>query len=194
VGSSYQTILAVGELVDLRTAVDAWHQRATIIEVAERRWAVVPVQEDGVYAETEGLAQHLSLVEGGLAASFNVFDSDVLVAMLFREGTGVHEFLSNQAYLVEGWDDDDNEILYDMLGRPYPPEATPPAGPFGADPAAFVPLGVAPVDAAALGAVLGRTGIRADSQHHAILHALNLDPRPLMMTFEEATAAFGSDR
>ncbi len=190
VGSSYQTILAAGDLADLRAAVSAWHQEAVIVPVAERRWAVVPVQEDGVYAETEGLAQHLSSIDGGVAASFNVFDSDVLVALLFRAGRGYHDYLSDQADLVEGWDDDDNEILYDMLGRPYLPDETPPAGPFGADPVAFVALGVGPVDKDALEAALSRPGGRAVERHHAVLHALNVDPRPLTMTFDEVAAAY----
>ncbi|WP_250029145.1 hypothetical protein [Paractinoplanes maris] len=184
-GSSYQTILAAGGRADIEAAVAAWHQDAAIVPVAESRWAVVPVQEDGVYAETEGLAQQLSLVPGGVAASFSVFGSDVLVAMLFRDGGAVHEYLSDQAYLVEGWDDDDNEILFDLLARPYLPGATPPSGPFGADPAAFLGLGVAPVDQTALGAALTRTEDGAVEQHHAILHALNVDPRPLTMTFAE---------
>ncbi|RLP81278.1 hypothetical protein EAD89_28965 [Micromonospora sp. BL4] len=188
-GSSYQTVLATGSLADVRAAVAAAQQTAVIIPVAESRWAVVPSRVDGIHAETEKLAQLLSLAQGSVAASFDVFDSDVLVALLFRDGSSYHEYLSDQAYLVETWDDDDNEILFDMLGRPYPPDATPPSGAYGADPAASAALGVAPVDEAALGVALGRSELRAEEQHHAVLHALNLDCAPLMMSYTEAVAS-----
>ncbi|SIN40987.1 hypothetical protein [Micromonospora cremea] len=188
-GSSYQTVLATGNLVDVRAAVAMSQQMAMIIPVAEGRWAVVPVQEDGIYAETEDLAELLSLAPGSMAASFDVFDSDVMVAKLFRDGRSYHEYLSDQAYLVETWDDDDNEILFDLLGRPYPPGASPPSGAYGADPAMFGALGVEPIDEAELGVALSRSGLRAEEQHHAILHALNLDCGPLAMSFEEAAAS-----
>ncbi|MGC1211063.1 hypothetical protein [Micromonospora sp. IBHARD004] len=188
-GSSYQTILATGNLVDVRAAVSASQQAAVIIPVAEDRWAVVPLQEDGVYAETENLAKLLSLAQGSVAASFDVFDSDVIVATLFRDGRSYHEYLSDQAYLVETWDDDDNEILFDLLGRPYPPGASPPSGAYGADPAAFAALGVGLVDESELGVALSRSGLRADEQHHAILHALHLDCGPLTMSSKEAAAS-----
>jgi hypothetical protein len=188
VGSSYQTVLASGELDEVKAGVSASGQRAVIMPVGERRWAVVPAQEDGVYAETEGLAARLSV--GGPAASFSVFDSDVLVAMLFRGGAAYHEFLSDQSFLMEGWDDDDNEVLYDMLGRPYLPDDTPPTGSFGADAAAFAPLGIAPVDEGELGAALRRAARDAVEWHHAIVHALNFaDARPLTMTYDEAAAS-----
>ncbi|MET8838297.1 hypothetical protein ABZV78_30945 [Micromonospora sp. NPDC004540] len=188
-GSSYQTILATGNLVDVRAAVSVSEQVAVIIPVAQCRWAVVPSQQDGIYAETENLAKLLSQAPGSMAASFDVFDSDVMVATLFRDGRSYHEYLSDQAYLVETWDDDDNEILYDLLGRPYPPGASPPSGAYGADPAAFAGLGVAPIDEAELGVALSRAGLRAEEQHCAILHALNLDCGPLAMSFEEAAAS-----
>lgn len=188
-GSSYQTILAKGNLAHVRAAVSVSQQVAVIIPVAEGRWTVVPSQEDGIYAETEDLAELLSLAQGSLAASFDVFDSDVMVVKLFRDGHSYHEYLSDQAYLVETWDDDDNEILVDLLGRPYPAGVSPPSGAYGADPAVFAALGVAPVDEAELGIALSQSGVRAEEQHHAILHALNLDCGPLAMSFEEAAAS-----
>ncbi|BCJ55031.1 hypothetical protein Asp14428_65060 [Actinoplanes sp. NBRC 14428] len=184
-GSSYQTILATGELSAVRAAVAASGQQAMVIPVGDRRWAVVPIQVDG-YAATEDLARALSRPEGSIAATFDVFDSDVIVAGVFRGGRSVHDYLSDQSYLAEAWDDDDNEILVDLLGRPYPPGTAPPDGPYGADAAAFAPLGVAPVDETALAAALRGPETMAERQHHAILHALNVTPRPLQMTYEEA--------
>ncbi|MCO8273369.1 hypothetical protein M1L60_22510 [Actinoplanes sp. TRM 88003] len=183
-GSSYQTVLAVGELEDVRAAVAGCGQRAVIMPMGERRWAVVP-EGDGVYAETDGLATRLKL-----AATFSLFDSDVLVAMLFRDGAAYHEYLSDQSQLMEAWDDDDNEIWFDMLGRPYPPGATPPSGAYGADPVAFVPLGLGPVDEAELASALAGPERDAGEQHHAIVHALNFeDARPLTMKYADAVAS-----
>ena len=188
-GSSCQTILATGTLAYVRAAVAVSQQEVVIIPVAEGRWAVVPQQEDGIYAETEDLGELLSLARGSLAASFDVFDSDILVVKLFRDGHSYHGYVSDQAYLVETWDDDDNEVLLDLLGRPYPPGVRPPSGAYGAHPAVFAALGVAPVDEAELGSALNRSGVRGDEQHHAILHALNLDCGPLTMSFEQAAAS-----
>ncbi|WP_067504145.1 hypothetical protein [Actinoplanes sp. TFC3] len=42
-----------------------------------------------------------------------------------REGRAYHDYLSDQSYLEDGWDEDDNEIKFDCLGRIYPP--APPA-------------------------------------------------------------------
>lgn len=53
----------------------------------------------------------------------------------------------------------------------------------------FAVLGVVPVDETELGAALSRSGLRAEEQHHAILHALNLDCGPLAMSFKEADAS-----
>jgi hypothetical protein len=74
------------DLVDVRAAISATQQAAVIIPVAADRWAVVPSQEDGSYVETENLAELLSLAAGSVTASFDVFDSDVMVAILFRDG------------------------------------------------------------------------------------------------------------
>ncbi|TDB73230.1 hypothetical protein [Micromonospora sp. KC723] len=188
-GSSYQTILTTGNLVDVCAGVSVSEQVTVIIPVAECRWAVVPAREDGIYAETENLAELLSLAQGAVAATFDVFDSDVMVIKLFRDGRSYHEYLSDQAYLIEIWDDDDNEILVDLLGRPYPPGVSPPSGAYGADPAVFAALSVAPIDDAELGAALRRSGLRAEEHHHAILHALNVDCGPLAMSYEEAAAS-----
>lgn len=183
-GSSYQTILAVGELGDVQRAIDLHDRPVAITAVGERRWAIVPQGEHG-YAETAPLAQLMS--RAGYAATFEVHDSDVLTSAIYRNGAVIHEYLSNQAYLVEYWDDEGNEFLSDMLGRSYRPDETPPPGPAGADPDAFAPLGVEPLDRIALAAALNAPTFRADTLHHDILHALNLTPGPLQRTYEESS-------
>jgi hypothetical protein len=183
-GSTYQTILAVGESGDVQRAIDSYGRPVAITSVGERRWAVVPQGEYG-YAETAPLAELLS--QAGYAATFEVHDSDVLTSAVYRNGAVIHQYLSDQAYLVEYWDDEGNELLSDMLGRSYRPSETPPHGPAGADPDAFVALGVEPLDRIALAAALNTPTLRADSLHHDILHALNLTPGPLQRTYEESS-------
>jgi hypothetical protein len=183
-GSTYQTILAVGESGDVQRAIDLYGRPVAITPVGERRWAVVPQGEHG-YAETAPLAELLS--QTGYAATFEVHDSDVLTSAVYRNGGVIHEYLSDQAYLVEYWDDEGNELLSDMLGRSYRPGETPPHGPAGADPDAFAALGVEPLDHIALAAALNAPTLRADSLHHGILHALNLTPGPLQRTYEESS-------
>jgi len=187
VGSSYQTILATGDLDTVRAAIADTPQAAVIRPVGPSRWAIIPEAEDG-YAETEDLARYLSKATGEHAAAFDVFDSDVLVAKLFRAGAEYHEYLSDQEFLAEMWDDDGNEIMVDMLGREYAAGAEPPSGPFGADPAAFRPFGVGEVDEDRLFAALRGPESMAEQQHHDILTALHLDPGPLALDYETAAA------
>jgi hypothetical protein len=182
VGTTYQTILATGDLAPLRTVAG---DDPVILPVGPARWAVVPKGKDG-YADTEELALRLSRTTGGYAAAFQVFDSDVLVAHIFRDGRPHHEYLSDQGFVVEMWDDDDNELLVDPLGREYRPGEEPSSGAFGADPAAFLPLGVGDIDATRLGEALRGPEMMANHQHHVILEILNLDAAPLAMDYDEA--------
>ncbi|GAA2542854.1 hypothetical protein GCM10010435_08320 [Winogradskya consettensis] len=184
-GSTYQTILATGALDDVRAAVAGSGQRAVVIPVGEQRWAVVPEDENG-WAPTDDLARLLSRPAGALAAAFSVFDSDVLVAGLFREGRAFHDYLNKQQLVEPDWDDDDNEIQVDHLGRIYPLDATPPSGAYGADPAVFAPFALGDLDLPAVQANLTSEQSMANSQHHELLHLLGLDPRPLQMRYADA--------
>ncbi|WP_306205031.1 hypothetical protein [Actinoplanes sp. RD1] len=186
-GSSYQTVLATGELGDVRAAVTASGGEAVVRAVAAGRWAVVPRPQEG-YADTAALARLLTRAPDAVAATFDVIDSDLLVAGVFRAGRSVHDYLSEQSIVEEGWDENDNEILFDGLGRTYPPGATVPSGPYGADAAVFAPLAAAPVDEAKLTAVLAATDLRGEDRHHQLLHLLAVDPAPLQMSYEEALA------
>ncbi|GIM88637.1 hypothetical protein [Paractinoplanes toevensis] len=184
-GSSYQTVLVAGDLdaVALSAALVPVAISAVLLPVAERRWAVIPQDDAGE------LARLLSAACSGYAAAFEVFDSDVLSVTVFRRGTETHEYVSDQGFVVENWDDDGNEILTNLLGRSFAAGEELPTGPAGADPGAFAPLGVEPVDRAGLAAALTGPESMAEQQHHSILHALNLTPGPLQMDFEEASAS-----
>jgi hypothetical protein len=77
VGTSFQIILATGEEAGVREAIAASGQQADVVAIGELRWAVIPAADDG-YAETDDLARLASRTEGAVAASVQVFDSDVL--------------------------------------------------------------------------------------------------------------------
>ena len=183
-GTTYQTILVAGDLADIRAGIST---KCVVLPVGERRWAVIPHQEDG-YAETEELARHLSRPPGALTAAFQVFDSDILAALLFRAGAGIHEYLSEQAYLEPYWEEDGTEVQMDFLGRPYGLDEQPPTGPYGADPAMFAPLADGQADEPALAEALTGREPMADHRHHELLHALNLWPRPLQSTYARAAS------
>ncbi|GAA0462158.1 hypothetical protein Aca07nite_24960 [Actinoplanes capillaceus] len=184
-GSTYQTVLATGDLDGVRRALAESRQKAVIIPVAERRWAVIPRGESG-YAETATLARLMSLRAGEYAARFEMYDSDALLVEILHRGATVHDYVSELRFVIEDWDDDDNEILVDLRGNVYHDLEEVPRGPYGADPSAFAPLGVGTVDMAGLDAALRRPQLMAESQHHDAMHALNVDPRPLQMTYEQA--------
>ncbi|MFG1608431.1 hypothetical protein [Actinoplanes sp. NPDC049265] len=174
-GTSFQVVVAAGDENAVRAAVAATGQEADVRAIGESRWAVVPATtEHEAYAETDELARHLSEPAGAVAASFQVFDSDVLLAGLYRAGRHYHDYLSDQAYLMEYWEDDGTELMVDMLGRPYGPDDEPPTGPYGADVAAFLPFAAGPVDSDAVAAALTATTEMAEDQFHQLLHALNM--------------------
>jgi hypothetical protein len=182
-GRSYQTILAVAEEADVRRVVERDGRLVAVTPVGEGRWAVVPQDENG-YAATFELAVLIS--RHGYAATFEVLDSDALAATIYRNGKNVHEYVSNQAVLIETQDENGEEIVLDMLWNSHPADYTPPRGPAGADPDAFAPLGIEPIDRAELAEALNDWTTMGDSVHHAVLHALNLEPGPLQRTYEES--------
>ncbi|MEV4482328.1 hypothetical protein [Micromonospora coxensis] len=188
-GTSYQTVLAVGGLTPLRDALREARWEAYVVPVAEQRWAVLPRETDG-YADVHTLAGFLSLRSRRPAASFDVFDSDVMSASVFVAGEAVHDYVSDRSVVDVFFDDDGTEYLAGFDGTRYAVDETPPGGPGGADPEAFAPLGVGPVDRAQLGAALrgdvpldGAPRLFAQQQHRAIVVALNLDPTPLGRAF-----------
>ncbi|MEU4780704.1 hypothetical protein [Micromonospora sp. NPDC023633] len=198
-GTSYQTILALGGLAEIRRVLTDVGTEAYVTEVGERRWAVVPREdEESGYAEVDDLAQLITLLTREPAVAFDVFDSSVMRASLHADGREAHRYLSHRylsdrGWVTEHWDDDDTEVLAGFDGTLHPVDAPPPPGPSGDDPAVFAPLGVGPVDPVALGAaLLGEVPLDdaprlfAECQHRAILAALRLDPCPLTRPFRHA--------
>ncbi|MEW2377829.1 hypothetical protein AB0883_17240 [Micromonospora sp. NPDC047812] len=192
-GTSYQTILAVGGLAEIRRVLTDVGTEAYVTQVGEGRWAVVPrEEEESGYAEVDDLAQLITLLTREPAVAFDVFDSSVMRASVHAGGREAHRYLSDQGWVTEYWDDDDNEVLAGFDGTIYPVDAPPPPGPSGDDPGVFAPLGVGAVDVGALGAALrgevpldGEPRLFAECQHRTILEALRLDPCPLTRPFRD---------
>ncbi|MFI0795020.1 hypothetical protein ACH4OY_20390 [Micromonospora rubida] len=194
-GTSYQSILALGELAAVRAAVGDAGREAYVTAVGQRRWAVVPrEEEESGYAEVNDLAELISAVTLEPAVAFNVFDSSVMSAIVYVAGEPAHEYVSDRSWVTEYWDDDDNEFWAGFDGTLHPVDGPlPPPGPSGADPAAFMALGVGEVDAGRLGAALrgdvpldDAPRLFAECQHAEILDALGLDPCPLTRPFRDA--------
>jgi hypothetical protein len=128
------------------------------------------------------------------ALSNEVIDSDAVVMAAYRDGRLVHEYVSDQAMLVDWFVDDEGRSRFRLGDREYPGDAPTPTGAAGADPAALAPYGTGTVDLDRLGAALrgeftGTGPVLAEFQHRLILKALNLDPRPLTTAFRWADPA-----
>jgi hypothetical protein len=126
VGTSYQTLLLIGEPAGLRPAlasrgVDAW-----LVPVGPGRVGVLPREGEHDYADVEGLGQKLGAELGVDGVTNEVFDSDVLMMRMYRRGRLTHEYVSDVAMLPDG------------------PSGE--RGPRGAEQAIFAPFGVGPVD------------------------------------------------
>jgi hypothetical protein len=193
VGTSYQTLLVIAEPATLRSAahelgVDGW-----LVSTGPQRSAILPREGDGDYVDVRRLAKLLSS-KVGPALSNEVVDSDAVVMAAYRDGRLVHEYVSDQAMLVDWFIDDDGRSRFRIGDREYPADSPTPRGPAGADPGALAPYGIAPVDLDRLGAALrgefaGAGPVFAEFQHRLILKALNLDPRPLTTAFRWADPA-----
>jgi hypothetical protein len=112
----------------------------------------------------------------------------------YHDGRLAHEYVSDQAMLVDWFIDDDGATKFRIGEVEYPADAPTPTGPSGAEPAALAPFGVAEVDLGRLGACLrgefaGQERVSAEQQHRMILEALNLDPRGLTIAFRHAGRA-----
>src|SRR4030081_2768510 len=109
----------------------------------------------------------------------------------FRDGRVTHEYVSDQAMLVDWFIDDDDTTKFRLDGLEYPGDAPYPRGPRGADAAMLARFGVGQVDLDRLGAALrgefdGGASLYAEFQHRLILKAMNLDPQGLTTAFRWA--------
>lgn len=191
-GTSYQTLLMVAGMDQVRAVLAAAGVRAWLVPAGADRVAVMPQEGDYDYADTVTLAERVSR-EGYPALSNDVHDSDVVIMTAFRDGREVHRYASDQAMLVDWFIDDDDVCRFRIGEVEYPAGAPAPQGPLGADPDALAPFGVGTVDLSRLGAALrgefqGQQRVFAEFQHRLILNAMNLDPRGLTLAYRWARA------
>jgi hypothetical protein len=189
-GTTYQTLLVVGELPQVRSAVAAAGGDGLVMPVGVGRTAVILREGEWGWADVDGIAARLGLP----VLTHVVLDSDAVILTEYREGKRLHEYVSDQAVLVDWFVDDDGATKFRVGGVEYPEDAPSPKGPSGADPAVLAPFGTGNVDLERLGACLrGELGlgpfVMAEWQHRMILEALNLDPRCLMTAFRHAAHA-----
>jgi hypothetical protein len=188
VGTSYHTLLVLGDLREVGAALAAAGVDGLVARAGRSRTAVIP-RDDGL--DPIGLAELVSGDAGFAALSNVVIDSDVVVMRAYRHGRLMHEYVSDQAMLVDRSEHSDAR-RFRAGGVDHPAGAPSPTGPRGADPVALAPFGVDPVDIDRLGAALrgefsGHTPAFAEFQHRLILKAMNLEPRGLTTEFRWAT-------
>jgi hypothetical protein len=189
VGTSYQTLLVVAEKAEACSALAELGVEAWVVPAGAGRIAVVPREGAHSYADVDQLAYSLTARTRGEALTNVVFDSDVVMMNVYRNGSCVHEYVSRQEILVDWFIDEDGTSKFRIGGVEYPASAPTPSGPSGADPDVLAAFGVEPIDRVRFGAVLrGELSDRheqlfAERHHRSILEAMNLDPTGLTTAF-----------
>jgi hypothetical protein len=181
VGTSYQTVVVIGEVARVRDVLGAAGVDGLVMPAGVGRTAVMPREGRLDYVDPARIAELVSGRAGFAALSNEVVDSDVVMMRAFRDGRLTHEYVSDQAMLVDWFIDDHDMTKYRLDGIEYSADVPFPQGPRGADPSALAPFGVEPIDLERLGAALrgefdGRRPVFAEFQHRLILKAMNLDP------------------
>lgn len=182
-GTSYETVLVAAGPDETHAVVAALGSVAVLVPVADGRTAVIPKEGRHGYAETHDLARAVSEALGCLVATFQVSDSDVLVAELFRGGEHVHEYVSDRSALATVYEDADGELKQELDGVVYPADIRLPVTPGGDDPAVFALFAVGQPDLVGLATALSAKQLFAERQHWDIVAALNLDPNGLTTAY-----------
>jgi hypothetical protein len=183
-GTSYQTLLVVADRPAVVSELAARGVEAWVASAGVGRTAVLPEER----ASAAELARAISASTGFAVLSNELVDSDAVVLRAYSAGQLVHEYVSDQAMLVDWFIDDDGNSAYRIGDVEYSEDTPWPRGPLGADPAMLAPFGIGPIDhdelAAALRGEFASGGpVFAEFQHQMILTALNLEPRGLMTAF-----------
>jgi hypothetical protein len=190
VGTSYETMLAVGDLPAVVDAVTAIGRSAIVVPVADERVAVIPREKSNGVAELPSLAAAISTRLGRPVLTSLVFDSDLIECFVYQDGQPVHRYLSDQDMMVEMFEDDDGKFKPMIDGVVYPADHQIPTGPLGDDATRFLPFVVGAPDLDRLGAALrgdidleGQHPFMAERQHRAIMEALGLPAAPLTIAY-----------
>lgn len=186
-GTSYEGLLAVADLEEVRGAAIRTGLHALLGRLAAARTALVPTETYGGVADIESIAEELSRECGCGVLAHGVYDSDVLTLWVYRDGERVHRYVSEVGALGEVYEDHDGLMKVELDGVVYL-ESDPgrPSGPVGADPEAFLPFASGGADAEAITAALASGGYGGDAEgrHRALLRALNLDSALLREAYE----------
>jgi hypothetical protein len=177
-GTSYEGLLAVADLGEVREALVRSGGHGLLASVAAARTALVPTETYGGVADIESTAEDISRECRCGVLAHGVYDSDVLTLWVYRDGTRVHRYVSEAGALGEVFEDRDGLMKVKVDGVVYA-ESDParPSGPIGADPREFLPFafGRAGVDQVAAALTGDGYGGDAEGRHCAFLRALNLD-------------------
>lgn len=179
-GTSYQTVLVMASVDQVRSALEVDGVEAVLVPVGAERTAVLPREGDYDVADSAGVAATLSADLEVDALNQVLVDSDVLILQIYRDGEPGFRYLSDPAIFAEYADE------------PAPPEPADPAAEAVGAAEILAPFGAGHVNLAALAAALGtkRVGrVFAEVVHHEILTALNLDPVGPATAFRWALSA-----
>ena len=192
-GTSYEGALVVAGVEEVRGALAAASLAAIVAPVGVGRTAVLPREDESMWADAWGLGQYLSGSCGFGVLVHSLYDSDLLSLYVYRDGEAVHVYHSEQAHQGRLFEDEDGEMRIELDGVLFAvDDPSLPSGPCGADPAVFAPFGTGDVDRDRLGALLRGEGLTedeqifAESRHWSIAEALNLQPAALTEAYRHA--------
>jgi hypothetical protein len=192
-GTSYEGVLVVAGVEQVRTAMLRAEVTAIVAPVGVERTALLP--REGAYniVDVDDLGRYLSGTCGFSVLAHCLYDSDLLSLYVYRGGECVHEYQSEMAYLGTPFEDDDGQLKVTLGGVVYDSEGESlPSGPCGADPEVFASFGNGDVDLDRLGALLRGEDLDedeqvfAESRHWAVAEALNLQPAALTAAYRHA--------
>jgi len=198
-GWSYASVLVGAEASQIAAEVANLGTYLSVEPVAPGRAAVATPGE--FFDDADEVAQHISSLAPLGAIAFYVCDSDYITATLYRDAKQIHRYVSEIAMTGTPVEEADGVFRIEIDGTSYAEDSPDyPQGPRGADPGWLAPFGTGEIDTLRLAALLegvpepgvatsGRLGrprwLYAEQQHHAILDALHLDPRPLAGQLDE---------
>ena len=189
---SYEGLLAVADLDDVREALGQAETHGLIARIAAARTAVVPTETYGGAADIESTAEEISGICRCEVLAHRVYDSDVLTMYVYRDGLRVHRYVSEIGALGEVFEDHDGVMKIEVDGVVYR-ESDParPKGPIGADPQAFLPFAFGEARSEAITAALASDGYagNAEGRHRDFLRALELDSVLLREAYDHLDAS-----
>ena len=177
-GKSYEGLLAASGLDEVRQALAATGEHGLLASVAANLTVLAPTDEYSGVVDIEPMAEDLSRACACRVLAHSVYDSDVLMLTVYRNGERIHRYVSEAGALGEVFEDGDGLMKIEFEGVVYL-ESDParPQGPRGVDARAFLPFAADETDPDAVTRILAGDGyaVKAEILHDAFLKALHLD-------------------